>query len=59
MIKFILDHFQDILTAIVGLLSALTIVFLLIPGEQPEKTFRAIADFLEKFSMKKDKIDGQ
>lgn len=52
MIRFITEHYGDILAAADALLLGLIAVFLLIPGEQPEKTFRAIADFIEKFSRK-------
>lgn len=36
----------------VAILSALIALFLVIPGEQPEKTLQAIVDFLAKFSKK-------
>lgn len=35
-----------------AVLLALIALFLLIPGEQPEKALRIIADFLAKFSKK-------
>lgn len=41
-----------LVTAIVGVLSALVVLFSLIPGEQPEKAIQGVADFLKKFSKK-------
>lgn len=38
--------------ALTAVLSALIALFLLIPGEQPEKTLQAVVDFLSKFSAK-------
>ena len=49
---WLVDNWQNIITAATALLTGLTAVFLLVPGEQPEKTFKAIAGFLEKFSKK-------
>ncbi len=51
-IAWVLANYQAILTAVVAVISALTALFLLIPGEQPEKSLKAIADFLAKFSNK-------
>ena len=52
MLNFILEHYKEILAAADALLLGLIAVFLLIPGDQPEKAFRVIADFIEKFSRK-------
>lgn len=41
-----------LLAALNAVLLALIALFLLIPGEQPEKALRSVADFLEKFSKK-------
>ena len=46
------DNIGIYVTAALSLLTGLTAIFLLIPGKQPEKTFNAIAAFLEKFSKK-------
>jgi hypothetical protein len=43
-----------IITALVGVLTALVAFFLLIPGDQPEKFLQSCVDFLAKFSAKKD-----
>lgn len=46
------ENWQNLVAGVAGLMAALTALFLFIPGEQPEKTFKAIGDFLEKFSAK-------
>lgn len=42
------------LGALVAFLMALGGLFLLIPGEQPEKAIFAMAEFVKKFSKKKE-----
>lgn len=39
-------------SAIVSLFSALIVICLMIPGEQPEKMLQSAVDFLSKFSKK-------
>lgn len=51
-IQFILDNLPQIVSAVVGLLSAVIAICLLIPGEQPEKFLQGVVDFLAKFSVK-------
>ncbi len=51
-VLWIIANYQLIITAIAAVVSALIALFLLIPGEQPEKALRKIADFLAKFSNK-------
>lgn len=46
------NHWTELITAIVAVLTALIALFLIIPGDQPEKTIKIIADFLAKFSKK-------
>lgn len=41
-----------VLGALHGLLLALIALFMLIPGEQPEKFLQGVADFVEKYSKK-------
>lgn len=53
-INFVVAHFSEIISAIVALLTALTAIFLLIPGPHPEDWFQQAKDFLEKFSRKPD-----
>lgn len=43
----------NFVTAVLGVLSALIVVFTLVPGEQPEKALQGFVDFLSKFSAKK------
>lgn len=52
-ISFILENGAEIFTALVGVLAALYTLALIIPGEQPDKTIKAILDFTEKVSRKK------
>ena len=41
-----------LLTTTVAALTALIAVFMLIPGDQPEKALQKVVDFLAKFSRK-------
>jgi hypothetical protein len=45
-------NWLELIAAANGLILALIAVFALIPGEQPEKTLRAIAAFIGRFSRK-------
>jgi hypothetical protein len=45
-------NWLEILGAINGLILALIAIFALIPGEQPEKTLKAVAGIIAKFSRK-------
>jgi len=56
-IKVIIEQGPAYLGAIVAVLSALAALFMLIPGEQPEKTLYKIVDFLAKFSKKPEKLE--
>lgn len=51
-LAFIAQNYQPILASILGILSGLIAIFLLIPGDQPEKALQGIVDFLSKFSKK-------
>lgn len=51
-ISSILDKLPIIVSTTVGICSALIGVFLLIPGDSPEKELQAVVDFLAKFSKK-------
>lgn len=44
---------QDVLGAAAALVTALIALFLVIPGEQPEKALKAVAEALAKISVKK------
>ena len=51
-VKYLLANGPAMLGAFMALLSALIAFFMLIPGEQPEKSLKVIDDFLGKFSKK-------
>jgi hypothetical protein len=53
LVMWIIANYQLAITAVVTVLTGLIALFLLIPGEQPEKTLQKIVDFLSKFSIKK------
>lgn len=48
----ILQQAPVYIASIAGVLTALIGLFMLIPGEQPEKTLQAIVDIISKFSRK-------
>lgn len=48
----ILEHGPAVISAVLGVLTALIGLFMLIPGEQPEKALKAIVDVVAKFSRK-------
>ena len=50
--QWILANHQVVLSALVAVVGALIALFLVIPGEQPEKGLQSVADFLAKFSKK-------
>jgi hypothetical protein len=45
-------NWLELLGAVNTILAVLIIVFSLIPGDQPEKTLRAIVNFIARFSRK-------
>ena len=49
---WIIANYAIICAAVVSILLGFAAIFMLIPGEQPEKALKAIAAFLEKFSRK-------
>lgn len=51
-VSAILANWQIVLGAVVALLGALIVLFMAIPGEQPEKALQSVVDFLSKFSKK-------
>ena len=51
-ISWISANWSLVLNAAMGLFSALIVVAMLIPGEQPEKFLQSVVDFLAKFSNK-------
>lgn len=51
-IAFIVANIDVILMAVLSILMGVIAIAMLIPGEQPEKTLKAIVAFIEKFSKK-------
>ncbi len=51
-INFITANGGAIMDAVLGVLSAMIVVALIIPGPQPEKALQGIVDFIKKFSKK-------
>ena len=58
-VKFVLDNSNDLLVAVLAVAGAFTAflaslysLFLLIPGDQPDKTIKKILDLTSKISRK-------
>ncbi len=51
-INWIFASGPNLVSAVVAVISALIALFLLVPGDQPEKALQGVADFLAKFSKK-------
>jgi hypothetical protein len=51
-LTWIVQNGPQFIAAVVAVLTALIALFMLIPGEQPEKALKAAVDFLAKFSLK-------
>jgi hypothetical protein len=51
-VQIVIEKGPGIVAAVVGVLSALIALFMLIPGEQPEKALQAVVNLLAKFSKK-------
>ena len=43
---------QEVIGAVSMVLSGLIVLFMLIPGDQPEKALQSVLDLLKKFSKK-------
>lgn len=52
LLSFIPANFATIVTAILGLATAMLALAMLIPGDQPDKFLQSAVDFLTKFSKK-------
>lgn len=50
--QWIIANYQVVISALVAVLGGLITIFLLVPGDQPEKFLKAVVDFLAKFSVK-------
>jgi hypothetical protein len=51
-IAWLIENFQPLIVALNGALVAVIALFLIIPGDQPEKFLQGIVNFLGKFSAK-------
>lgn len=51
-IGWIIANGPHFITALNAVLVALIALFMLIPGEQPEKFLQQVVDFISKFSLK-------
>jgi len=51
-VNWCMANWQALLNGVVALMTALIAIFMLIPGDQPEKSLQSIVDFLSKFSKK-------
>jgi hypothetical protein len=49
---WILANYQLVITSLIAICSAIMVVALKIPGDQPEKFLQSAVDFLSKFSSK-------
>lgn len=52
-VKAAFSHLDELILGLNAVLAVLIAIFLAVPGEQPEKALKAIADFIGKFSRKK------
>ena len=50
--KWLLENYQVLISAIVGLLGAALAVSVIIPGEQPDKFLQWLVDLVSKISRK-------
>lgn len=50
--QWIIANYQVVISALVAVLGGLITIFLLVPGDQPEKFLKTVVDFLAKFSVK-------
>lgn len=51
-LNWLLSHWKDIIVAVNAILAALIGIFMLIPGDSPERHLQKVVDFLERFSRK-------
>ena len=50
--SWMVDNWQNLVGAIVALLSGVIAIAMLIPGDSPEKQLQKVVDFIKKFSAK-------
>ncbi len=58
-ISWVVKFGPEIVSGVIGVLSGVIAIALIIPGDQPEKALKGVVSFLEKFSAKKGKEEGQ
>ena len=51
-VTWFMENFSALFSAFCGVLTALIVLFAIIPGEQPEKALQSVLDFVKKFSNK-------
>ena len=51
-IQWVMSNWNEVVLALIALLSGVIAIALIIPGEQPEKALQKIVDFLTKISKK-------
>jgi hypothetical protein len=51
-VNWLMAHYQVVLSGLVAVFSGLITIFMLIPGDQPEKFLQGVVDFVAKFSKK-------
>lgn len=51
-LRWFLDNYAGLITALNGALLAIIAFFMLIPGNQPEAFLQKVVDFISKFSKK-------
>jgi hypothetical protein len=49
---WVVEHGHEVASALVGILTGLIGIFMLVPGDEPERTLQKIVDVLAKFSKK-------
>lgn len=52
LVSWIVSEGPTVLAAVIGVLTALIALFMLIPGEQPEKALKKAVEWLSKYSKK-------
>ena len=56
-LNFIVEHYDEILAIIGGIVSIASIIILITPNKTDEKVFYTIINFISKFSVLNTKID--
>jgi hypothetical protein len=51
-VNWAIGNYQVLLGGMIMILTGLITIFMLVPGEQPEKALQSIVDFIKKFSVK-------